>query len=148
MELIVLVLFFLFFGNLFSITHDPTIIFLSLIVITLGLLISFTFKMIIGLTAFWLTDIGGFYQLIEALIILFAGFTIPITLLPSPFAQIAHILPFSYMVYFPIASIQGTLSIHEIIKIIVIQGAWLILLGCIYHIIWRSGIKKFSGVGQ
>lgn len=146
----VLVLFFfaLFFPKLVVITGDIETLIFSVIILVLAFLLSFTFKMVVGLTAFWLTDIGGFNQLVEAFILLFGGFLLPLSLLPSVFSQIAYILPFSYMIYFPIIALQGGQTVVQLIQIIAMQIFWLLVIGRLYSLLWRMGIKKFTGIGQ
>lgn len=121
---------------------------LGFLVFLLGYLISFTFKMIVGLSALWMTDISGFRELIEVVILILAGFILPLTLLPNYLQVIANALPFSYMIYYPVIAIQGNLSLLESFRILVIQTVWLVILYCTYKSIFFFGIRKFTGVGQ
>lgn len=145
--LILLVLTF-FFKNLLVVTTDASILALSVIIIILAYILSFTFKMVLGLCAFWLTDIFGFHQLMDAVILFSAGLLLPLSLLPSSLSQIAYTMPFAYMIYFPILALQGTQSIQQLLQIILMQVVWIVIMGFIYSRLWKNGIKKFTGVGQ
>ena len=146
--LFVFLFFVFFFGNFVTLASSLSLIFLSIIIIVLGYMISFTFKMIIGLSAFWLTDFWGLQQTVEVIIIVFAGLVVPINIFPKFLQDIAYILPFSYMVYFPVIALQGKLTLVELFKIIQTQLIWLIFFSLIYRRVWASGMRKFTGVGQ
>lgn len=145
---IVLSLFIFFFKNLFVITTDMKILLLSIVIAILAFILSFTFKMIIGLSAFWLTDVGGFFQLVEAIILLCGGLLLPLSLLPDALARIAYILPFAYIIYFPIIALQGTQNIQQLMQIIAMQLFWIAIMAYLYSVLWKKGVKKFTGIGQ
>src|SRR5258708_30397020 len=83
MGILVLIIFYFFFVNFLTIANSPLKIFLSIIIAILAFIVSFTYKMVLGIVAFWLTDIGGIFQLSEMLIFIFAGNIIPLSLFPS-----------------------------------------------------------------
>lgn len=142
------IFFILAFGNIFTIASNPLIIILAIITCCIAFLLSFTFKMIIGLLAFWIIDVGGFFQLVEVIMLIFAGYILPIELLPSGLKSLAILLPFSYMIYFPITVLEGKYAIEEVIRIIIIQMSWLFILSVIYRRLWNMGLRKFTAVGQ
>lgn len=128
--------------------HPPISLALTIVIISFAFFLSFTFKMILGLTALWTTDFSGLAQLVEVITLVFGGFVLPLGLLPSAIENIATILPFSYMFYFPILSAQGSLSVQVSLWIIGRQLVWLSIMICLYRMMWKKGILKFSGVGQ
>ncbi len=146
--IIVCIGIFLIFRNFLVVSNNLPIIALSLVVIIFAYFLSFIFKMIIGLLAFWLVDIGGFYQLIEIILLIFAGYLMPLDLLPRILTQVSYILPFSYMIYFPIVSIEGKLDPASLSRVIIVQAIWLFILVFVYKKIWKSGLKKFTALGQ
>ena len=50
--------------------------------------------------------------------------------------------------YFPVTIFQGRYDLFGMFKILLTQVFSLILLHVLYRKIWRSGLKKFTGVGQ
>ncbi len=145
---IVFLIFFIFFGNIVSITNDPVILTLAGIVIVLGYLLSFFFKMILGLSALWTTDFSGLVNLIEVITLVFGGFIMPIHLYPAVLQRISFALPFASMFYFPIIAISGKLMAVELFRVIAVQCLWLAGLGSVYRIMWRRGIRLFTAIGQ
>lgn len=136
------------FKNIFVLTNSLEIFSLSVLIIFLAHMLAYIFKLIIGLISLWLIDVGGLFQLVEAVLFIFAGYIVPIELLPGILSPIAQILPFSYMIYYPVIAFQGKLSFLESFHIIIIQCIWIGILTVIYQFVWKHGIKKFVGVGQ
>lgn len=126
----------------------PLSFLLSFCIIVLGYVISFTLKFLLGLSAFWVIDFRGIQQIGDVLLLILAGFIMPISLFPPLLEHIALLTPFPYMVYFPVISLQGELFPFQQIQVITVQLVWLSILFLVYKVMWRSGIKKFTGVGQ
>ncbi len=140
---------------LYMLLKDHVIIHFSLQSIFLGILTAVfaylmwhTYKMCLGLLAFWFTDMKGIFDLLDAVRIVLSGIFMPLVLYPQLLKQVAEILPFAYGLYYPIAVFQGQTTLIETVKIIVIQLAWLFALYTLYRYIWKKGIATFTGVGK
>lgn len=131
-----------------TVSNDPYILALSLLIAALAFILSFTFKITMALIAFWITDIWGIFEIFEVAIIVLAGNIMPIEFYPEWLKNIALTLPFSYMTYFPIVAFQGRLSIEQLTHVIGAQLIWIGIFALLYKIMWANGIKKFTGVGQ
>lgn len=143
----------IFFGLLVVLNQNlilisPTNLVVSIAIALLAFLLSFTFKMIVGLMAFWITDIGGLQQLIEIGLLIFAGYIIPLEFFPSHLQILASNSPFAYMVYFPILAFQGRLDEAALLRVIGTQFFWVILFILFYLFLWRKGLRTFTGVGR
>ena len=145
---IIFCLLFLLLGNILIISNKIEVVLLSIIVIILAYMISYIFKMILGLLAFWVTDISGLLQFMEVVVLIFAGFVVPLSLLPEGLSKIAQVLPFAYMMYFPVIALQGQLSHAELLHVISMQVMWLFCLYFLYRFLWSKGIRAFTAVGQ
>lgn len=131
-----------------TMTRDLQTIVLVVLMSLLALAMSFFFKMLVGFTAFFITSIRGVQDLTEIMILLGAGYVLPIHLFPEAIQRIIFVTPFPYMLYLPVASLIGRFSLSEMIEIIVIQFIWLGILMIIYHYWIGVGVKKFTAVGQ
>lgn len=136
------------FRDIVAISRDPVILTLAAVVILLGYMLSFFFKMLVGLSALWTTDFSGLVNLVEVVTLVVGGFVMPIHLLPSALQRISFSLPFAYMFYFPIIAVAGQLTIPELLRVVAVQLVWIAGLGSIYHIVWKRGTKLFTAVGQ
>lgn len=121
---------------------------LSIVIIVLAYMVCFTFKMILAITALWTTETRGAQELVEILVFLFAGYIVPINLLPGTLEKIANMLPFAYIIYYPIIAIQGKLDINASVTIIMIQLVWLLVLGLLFRFLWKRGLKQFADFGH
>lgn len=146
--IITLIIFYFCFGGFISLSKDLPTICLAVIIAILAAFISHTFKHIIGLLAFWITDIHGLYEVLEVVHIVFAGAVMPLALLPSFVRVIANVLPFAYIIYYPTVAFIGRLSYSELIRVVGIQCLWLGFMIFIYRRVWNAGIKKFTALGQ
>ncbi len=113
----------------------------------LAILSGFTFVFCMGLAAFWLDDISGLDNLFDLTASFLSGKLFPLVLLPTVLRDLAVLLPFRYMLSFPLEIAQQRLSINELISGFIFQISWLILMILGYHILWKLGLKKYSAVG-
>lgn len=139
---------YVIFPGFITIPNSLYDVLLLIPIVSLAYLISFTFKMIVGLTAFWITDFWGLAQIVEVVILILGGFVMPVDLLPDWLRNIALHSPFPYIVYFPIRAFQSNLGIWDGLSVILTQIIWLGALALIYKVLWNKGLKKFTGVGQ
>ncbi len=107
-----------------------------------------TYKMILGLLAFWTKDNKGIQDTSQVLILFFSGFNMPLLFLPKVIQDIAYHLPFAYAMYFPIVGVQGKLSVGQLTQVIAMQALWLFGFVICYKWLLKKGLKKFSAVGQ
>ena len=106
-------LFSLVFSNFFQINLNSGIIFFGLVSSALAFLLSFTFKMIVGYTAFWMTDNRSVAEAVYILTIILAGQVVPLDLFPSQLRGIVTLLPFASMIYFPVVIFLGKVTLEE-----------------------------------
>ena len=122
-------------------------ILVALPVMILGFLISYLLSAAITALAFWTTRVYSIHEFYYALILLFSGQFVPLTLMPKLVQDIAQYLPFQLFIYFPIQVILGKLSPAQITQGYVMAGVWLVLAFAFFNWVWRNGVKRYSAVG-
>lgn len=135
-------MFYNFFGYI-SISN----ILLYFVSILLGILVNFYFSYIFGLLSFKITNMWGLSQITQAVVQLLSGIMIPITFFPLWSQPIFKFLPFSSMIYTPTMIYLGKLSNPEILKALIIQVIWIIILMTISKIMWKKLIKTLTILG-
>jgi len=100
---------------------------------------------LIGISAFWVTEIWPVAHVNDILQSLFGGRYIPLALMPPSLLWLTNILPFKYLFYVPV-SILLSKNTQPILDI-GIQLLYVILMFVVYKIIWYMGIKRYEGVG-
>jgi ABC-2 type transport system permease protein len=101
----------------------------------------------LALLAFWATRADALLALQDSLIFLLAGQVAPIALLPGIMQTAARILPFRYMVAFPVEVLSGHLSRADIIAGFTAQLIWLSVAVSLYLLLWRRGLRRYTAVG-
>jgi ABC-2 type transport system permease protein len=101
----------------------------------------------LALLAFWATRADALLALQDSLVFLLAGQVAPLALLPGLLHDAAVILPFRYMVGFPVEVLTGQVDPAGLVTGFIFQAAWLALALALTAILWRSGLKRYSAVG-
>jgi ABC-2 type transport system permease protein len=140
-----IVLFFLFKPDFSSVTL--TGILLAIPAMIMGFLIGFLLSATITSLAFWTTRVYSIHEFYYALILLFSGQFVPLTLMPKLIQDIAQYLPFQLLIYYPIQLILGKLSTTQIVQGYAMGFIWLAIAITAFNWIWRNGVKRYSAVG-
>jgi ABC-2 type transport system permease protein len=131
-----------------EVIHSPIEIVLFLLLCVIAFFLSFFMKLCIGYAAFWLTTIKGIVELFDITLLVFSGAMVPISFFNSSMQRIFMVLPFAFTIYVPTVALQGKLAISEMLQYAGIGSVWLILFITLSFVMWKKGVKKFTGVGQ
>ncbi len=140
-----IVLFFLYRPDFSSVTL--TGILLAIPAMLIGFSVGFLLSAAITSLAFWTTRVYSIHEFYYALMLLFSGQFVPLTLMPKFIQVVAQFLPYQLQIYFPIQLILGKLSSAQIIQGYVSGCIWLIIAIVVFNWIWRNGVKRYSAVG-
>jgi ABC-2 type transport system permease protein len=113
----------------------------------MGFLIGFLLSAAITSLAFWTTRVYSIHEFYYALILLFSGQFVPLTLMPKFIQDVAQFLPFQLLIYYPIQLILGKLTAAQIIQGYVTGCIWLTIAILAFNWVWRNGVKRYSAVG-
>ncbi len=113
----------------------------------LAVIITFIFDFIIGVSAFWIQDVKPLRDLQDVCYFVLSGKIIPLIALPAILHDVNELLPFRYMLSFPVEIIINSLTFSEMIFGFLTQLFWLSTLLTVYIIMWHKGLKKYSAVG-
>ena len=139
------ILFFLYKPDFSNVTM--TGILLAIPAMLLGFIIGFLLSASITALAFWTTRVYSIHEFYFAILLLFSGQFVPLTLMPTIIQNIAQYLPFQLFMYFPIQVILGKLSTQQIVQGYVMAPIWLSASILLFNWIWRNGVKRYSAVG-
>lgn len=101
----------------------------------------------LALLAFWATRADALLALQDALIFLLAGQVAPMLLLPGALRAAATVLPFRYMLGFPVEVLTGQLNGSALWTGFAFQLGWLAVASVLFAMMWRAGLKRYSAVG-
>jgi ABC-2 type transport system permease protein len=140
-----IVLFFLYKPDFSSVTL--TGILLAVPAMIMGFFVGFLLSAAITSLAFWTTRVYSIHEFYYALMLLFSGQFVPLTLMPKIIQAVAQYLPYQLQIYFPIQLILGKLSSAQIVQGYVMGIIWLIVAIVVFNWVWRNGVKRYSAVG-
>jgi len=115
--------------------------------LALAYLVCFLFKLNLGFTCFWLTDVTGVSALYDVVVWVFGGVLLPIELLPEGLQTLARMLPFQYIYAFPLSIYLGRVSGEGIVAGLAMQLGWAALLWLLAQVVWKQGLRRYEAVG-
>ena len=141
----------LIFRLLFGIDLVPARPLWALLSIGLGFVMTFLINYATGIAAFWLTRTGGLRSMFRIMSNICSGVFIPLTFFPPLVQKVLFFLPFQYATYVPIRVIIGSYEMGDV-SLTVPQAVGLQALAVLAmlgfsEVLWRLGIRKFTGVG-
>jgi ABC-2 type transport system permease protein len=113
----------------------------------LAFAVRFLLEWTLAQSAFWTTRVGAVNQIYFVLMLFLSGQFAPLTLLPFPVQIVAYILPFRWLISYPIELVTGRLTPNEAFIGLGAQAAWLVISYILFRIVWRAGVKVYSAVG-
>lgn len=129
----------------FSINSQTAILLVAMLVASYFL--NLFMAILIGMIAFWTTEIVGIQYSIKVFVKLISGSYFPINLLPTAIINISMVFPFIYTVFIPVQLYLGKISFMEGMRGFGIEILWLIALYVVIKIVWRFGLRKYESVG-
>src|SRR4051812_29684572 len=110
------------------------------------LLIFFT-MVLLGALAFFVESAIGIFELWLAVHAIFSGYLVPMELLPGWIRAAARVLPFRFMLGFPVDSLLGLLGRGEAGRELGPEWAYVLGLFAGAVLVWRGGVRRFEPYG-
>jgi ABC-2 type transport system permease protein len=125
----------------------PWAVLASILALILAFLLRFLVEWTLALAAFWTTRVSAINQMYFVVTLFLTGQVAPLSLLPSAIQVAAAILPFRWMVAFPVELLLGRLTPIQALTGLAAQAMWLGLILVLVRIVWRAGVRVYSAVG-
>lgn len=113
----------------------------------LAFVLRFVLEWTIGTAAFWFTRMAALTQAWWVVVLFLSGQVAPLELFPAPIQVVANVLPFRWMVAFPVEVALGRLDADAVLMGVVAQGAWIGASLVALRFAWRAGVRRYSAVG-
>jgi ABC-2 type transport system permease protein len=114
----------------------------------LAFALRFLFEWTLALAAFWTTRVSALNQMYFVAMLFFSGQIAPLELFPAPVQAVAALLPFRWMVAFPVELALGRLAPADALRGLATQAVWLLLTWGLMTVVWRAGVRRYSAVGS
>ncbi|OGH37887.1 MAG: hypothetical protein A3B44_03800 [Candidatus Levybacteria bacterium RIFCSPLOWO2_01_FULL_38_21] len=143
-----LTLIFLVLRPSLFIQTDPFYISFFILSVILAIFIYFFINFLLGLIGFWSPEIWAPRFIFITILGFFAGGLFPLDILPKTIYEIIRFLPFTYLMYFPIKTYLGQLSLFEILSGLSISAFWVFAIYFMVKAIWQKGLKSYTAYGK
>jgi ABC-2 type transport system permease protein len=115
--------------------------------VVLAYIVRFLLEWTLALAAFWTTRVNAINQIYFVVVLFLSGQVAPLSLFPPAIQTIASVLPFRWMVSFPVELILGNLTPLQALAGFAVQAAWLAVCLLCVRLAWRAGVRRYSAVG-
>jgi len=126
---------------------EPSRIILFIITLFLAWTMKILLCLCISAIAFFIIETGSLFIGFQLFIDVASGSIIPVDILQSRLSLPLNILPFKYIVYYPISIINNRITFHDIVEGLIMQCVWICILFTISRLLWNNCMKKYVPVG-
>lgn len=112
-----------------------------------AVVLRFLCEWVLGLAAFWITRTMTLIQLYGTLTMFLSGQIAPLSLFPDSVQIAAAILPFRWMVAFPVEVLLGRVDGRDLLIGFGMQIFWIALSLLALRWVWGRGVRRYSAVG-
>jgi ABC-2 type transport system permease protein len=112
------------------------------IALALGWLVSYAWRFLVNLAAFWTPDAVGFSRIAFTVSQLLSGFLMPLRIYPDWFADFCRMTPFAAMFNTTVEIYLGLLTGQQLLLALLSQLAWFILLVLLGQMVFTAGIRR------
>lgn len=141
-------LIFIFLRPTFFMQTNLVLILFFIISLIVSILILFFLNVLVSLLGFWIDQVWPLRFIFFIIIQFFAGSLFPLDILPKPLFFIFNLLPFPYLLYFPVKIYLGSVNWLIILSGFIISNIWIFLLYKLVNFLWKKGIKNYSAQGR
>jgi len=129
-------------------TRDPLLLAIFPVSVLGAWLITFLAMALIGSLAFWVDQAGSLFEIWLGLFGVFSGYLIPLELFPRWVEAVARVLPFRYMLAFPVEMVIGMTPRPRALLELAVQWTFVVALALAARGAWRLGLRRFAAFGS
>lgn len=119
-----------------------------LLAVILAAVLNMYVSYLAGYFAFWMEKADSVLYFKDTFIYYLSGSMIPLSFFGESLSGILNILPFRYLVSFPIEIYLGKVGGTSLMQGFFCATLWLIVFLVLERVVYKRGIKKFSAVGN
>ncbi len=103
---------------------------------------------ILSLIGFWTRETWAPRFVFFILVTFLAGTYFPLDIFPKPIFNILELLPFSYLIFFPLKIYLGNMPNDHLVSGILIMFFWIITVFIALQYIWKKGLMRYTSEGR
>lgn len=107
----------------------------------------FACDLLAALSAFWWTSTSAVGRTWDTVFLLLSGYVAPLQLFPAALGTITWVLPFRWMLAFPVELLLNTLTPYDAMVGLGMQVAWLAVVSALLGLGWKVALRHYAAVG-
>jgi len=119
----------------------------ALLALVLAVAINFLIYYNLSMIAFWMVEVWGVFLTFSLLANVASGGIFPLDMFGSGAQAVLNVLPFKYIVFFPVHVLLGKLAPGELLPGLLVQLMWIAVLYSVSVALWRVGMRKYESAG-
>jgi ABC-2 type transport system permease protein len=127
--------------------HDPKLLLILMASLVGAWLLVYFSMVLLGSIAFFVDSAMGPFELWIGVHAIFSGYLIPLEVLPAWVRGAADVLPFRFMLAFPVEALVGMLSPGHALRLLGAQWLYVAVTGWLALRVWRAGIRRYAAFG-
>lgn len=129
---------------------QTNIFWLSFFVISvvLAAFLYFEINMLLSFIGFWSKETWAPRFIFYILVAFLAGTYFPLDILPPPIYSILQLLPFTYVIFFPLKIYLGAIEYSFLTRGMITIFFWIMFLGYLLDYLWVKGLKIYTSEGR
>jgi ABC-2 type transport system permease protein len=127
--------------------HDPKLMLIFGVSLLGAWLLIFFTMVLVGALAFFVDSAIAVFELWLAVHAIFSGYLIPLEALPSWIGRAAAVLPFRFMLGYPVEILVGLLTPAAALHQLAVQWGYVAVLYALAMLVWRTGLRRFAAFG-
>jgi ABC-2 type transport system permease protein len=139
---------FVFLGGYLLLPASPQHFLVFLFSVILAGLLQFLLFGALSLLSFWIENTAGIHFVVRVVIEVLGGAIIPLSLFPPFVEKVFLLLPFPFLVYFPMRVYLGKIDVSAMALELGKEAAWIAALGILNLAIWQRGIRGYVSMGD
>jgi ABC-2 type transport system permease protein len=112
------------------------------VAMTFSWLLSFTWRFLYSLLAFWMQDAIGAGRFATFMATFLSGFLMPVAFMPAWMVTLMRLTPFPSIINTPIEIYLGIVSAPQLLDVLAEQLVWVIVLITLARLMLAAGVKK------
>jgi ABC-2 type transport system permease protein len=149
--LVQVVLFVVFYVVLFTQPAEarvtPASVLMAAGSVALANVLFYVLHMPIQMVAFWADNVWSLVVMLRFAASLLGGAMLPLALFPAWSQRLLAWLPFRYLFDFPVNTLIGRVTPGEWLANVAVALLWVTLVSGATLVVWRRGVRSYTGVG-
>ena len=138
----------LFFRDLLVFCSDPLRLILFAVALVAAALLQYLMFEALNLLAFWVENTYGIRFTMRVIMEVVGGAIIPLSFFPPLLQEAFGLLPFPYLVYFPMQIYLNKVDLAEIVAELGRIAVWMAALAGLNAFLWRKGLSRYTAMGD